>query len=145
METIDLDATQVTEAHRHGVITINDEAIDDDDVIFVSRTISSAPVIVLEEDSVADRRPRCGNGAAAASTAGARAAANVNDTLNESRGASLICPICMDSVKANSPHSTICGHIFCGDCIKQAIRLQKKCPMCKKAISAKQIHPIYLC
>lgn len=52
------------------------------------------------------------------------------------------CAICMDTMKDET--STICGHIFCQTCIQGAINSQKKCPTCRKKLTLKNIHRIYL-
>jgi len=52
------------------------------------------------------------------------------------------CPICWN--KMEDPSTTSCGHIFCSTCIKQAIKVQKKCPTCRKGLRANSIHRIYL-
>ncbi|XP_024361041.1 uncharacterized protein [Physcomitrium patens] len=54
----------------------------------------------------------------------------------------LKCPICADVMKAET--STICGHIFCQACIQSAIKAQKKCPTCRKKLTLKSIHRIYI-
>lgn len=56
----------------------------------------------------------------------------------------LKCTICMENMRSRRPHSTICGHIFCQLCIASAIRFSKKCPICRKGLTPKSIHPIYL-
>lgn len=53
------------------------------------------------------------------------------------------CPVCMEKIKDGPPHSTICGHIFCGECIKRAIKARKKCPICNTGLTLKGIHPLY--
>ncbi|XP_034250436.1 uncharacterized protein LOC117650903 [Thrips palmi] len=55
------------------------------------------------------------------------------------------CPICLES-KTAVPEimSTTCGHIFCGTCIRSAVKLHKKCPTCRKKLTVKQFHKIFL-
>ncbi|KAI0523030.1 hypothetical protein KFK09_005420 [Dendrobium nobile] len=52
------------------------------------------------------------------------------------------CPICMSSLV--DPCSTICGHIFCQTCIKQALQSQKKCPTCRRKLTANNFHRVFL-
>uniref|UniRef100_A0A453PUK1 RING-type domain-containing protein n=1 Tax=Aegilops tauschii subsp. strangulata TaxID=200361 RepID=A0A453PUK1_AEGTS len=52
------------------------------------------------------------------------------------------CPVCLN--KLVEPSTTKCGHIFCAECIKQAIQFQKKCPTCRKALRKNNFHRIYL-
>lgn len=54
----------------------------------------------------------------------------------------LRCVICMDTMKDET--STTCGHIFCQSCIQGAIKAQKKCPTCRKKLTMKNIHRIYI-
>jgi SWI/SNF-related matrix-associated actin-dependent regulator of chromatin subfamily A3 len=37
------------------------------------------------------------------------------------------CPICYDTLK--EPRITTCAHVFCYDCIRQALNKDPKCPM----------------
>uniref|UniRef100_A0A182X3S5 RING-type domain-containing protein n=1 Tax=Anopheles quadriannulatus TaxID=34691 RepID=A0A182X3S5_ANOQN len=74
----------------------------------------------------------------------AAVAANSQPTDNASTGKDIICPICYESLADRPALSTICGHLFCADCIKRAQQLTKQCPMCKKKLwKASQMHPIY--
>ncbi|OWF38419.1 E3 ubiquitin-protein ligase RNF4-like [Mizuhopecten yessoensis] len=64
-------------------------------------------------------------------------------------GRKITCPICLDSAEritrnGNRLSSTVCGHIFCELCIQSAIRAQKCCPTCRKKLTLKQIHPIFI-
>ncbi|KAL5201561.1 hypothetical protein ABZP36_035915 [Zizania latifolia] len=52
------------------------------------------------------------------------------------------CPVCLS--KLEEPSTTTCGHIFCTKCIKQAIKIHKKCPTCRKSLRANNFHRIYL-
>ena len=65
------------------------------------------------------------------------------------KGKSIVCPVCMDSdgtIRESGRlfKSTICGHVFCEVCIKQAVQSQKKCPTCRKSLTHKQVHTLYI-
>ncbi|KAE9460871.1 hypothetical protein C3L33_07282, partial [Rhododendron williamsianum] len=52
------------------------------------------------------------------------------------------CPICMGPLVEEM--TTKCGHIFCKSCIKAAITVQGKCPTCRRKVTARDIHRVYL-
>lgn len=55
------------------------------------------------------------------------------------------CPICLEpKTSVTEIMSTTCGHIFCGTCIRSAVKIHKKCPTCRKKLTAKQFHKIFL-
>lgn len=54
----------------------------------------------------------------------------------------LSCAICMDNMKEET--TTICGHVFCKKCIVRAIEVHKQCPTCRKKLTMKNIHRIYI-
>ncbi|MEE6462672.1 hypothetical protein FKM82_001671 [Ascaphus truei] len=59
------------------------------------------------------------------------------------------CPICMDcySEIVQSGRlivSTKCGHIFCSQCLRDALKNTTSCPTCRKKLNHKQYHPIYI-
>lgn len=54
---------------------------------------------------------------------------------------SLKCSICLDVIEEMT--STICGHIYCGKCIRLAIRVTAKCPLCQRKLRPKDVHPLY--
>ncbi|KAJ8634008.1 hypothetical protein MRB53_027344 [Persea americana] len=62
--------------------------------------------------------------------------------LPDGKEVKLRCNICMDTMKEET--STTCGHIFCKQCITDAIRVQKRCPTCRERLSPSNIHRIYL-
>lgn len=69
--------------------------------------------------------------------------------LSSPEGSKVTCPVCMDSDShirrtGRQLYSTTCGHIFCDNCIKQALASQHRCPSCRKRLTGKQIHPLYL-
>lgn len=37
-----------------------------------------------------------------------------------------------------------CGHVYCYDCLVEAVRAQKKCPTCRKNMQVRQIHKVFL-
>lgn len=62
---------------------------------------------------------------------------------------SVSCPICMDGYSEIIQSgrlivSTKCGHIFCSQCIRDALRNVTSCPTCRKKLTHKQYHPIYI-
>lgn len=52
------------------------------------------------------------------------------------------CSVCTSEL--TEPCSTICGHIFCRHCITDSIRKQKKCPICRKRLTLKNFHRVFL-
>ncbi|WCJ38015.1 RING/U-box superfamily protein [Euphorbia peplus] len=52
------------------------------------------------------------------------------------------CPICMAPFVEET--STKCGHIFCKNCIKSAMKVQAKCPTCRKKVTAKELIRVFL-
>jgi len=58
------------------------------------------------------------------------------------------CPICLvafKSIKKSGVEllSTVCGHIFCGGCLKQCLRQSQQCPVCRAEITRESYHPIF--
>lgn len=55
------------------------------------------------------------------------------------------CPICLELIHKREPVSTICGHLFCKKCLQVALKITKKCPICKRGLTAKSsYHDIFL-
>lgn len=52
------------------------------------------------------------------------------------------CPICFDTLQ--NPSVTLCGHVYCTDCIATVARSTKQCPICRKKLTNKGFHPIFL-
>lgn len=52
------------------------------------------------------------------------------------------CAVCWSPLKEET--STVCGHIFCLECIRTAIKAQKKCPTCRRKLNRRNIHRVYL-
>lgn len=54
------------------------------------------------------------------------------------------CSVCLQSVIDRKPVVTKCGHLFCGDCIKQSIEEYKKCPMCNANANLTDLRIVYM-
>ncbi|XP_023023223.2 uncharacterized protein [Leptinotarsa decemlineata] len=55
------------------------------------------------------------------------------------------CPICLEVLGGDVvAAATLCGHIFCHECLKKVAKTSKTCPTCRKRINCKQIHPLYI-
>jgi hypothetical protein len=52
------------------------------------------------------------------------------------------CPICLDVFKDLT--STSCGHVFCRECIRNAILVSQKCPLCQKKTLMQNLHALHL-
>jgi len=63
-----------------------------------------------------------------------------------------LCPVCLDSfrdVKASGRQvmATTCGHVFCEECLQGVLNESaagRKCPTCRKKLSARTIHPLFI-
>lgn len=57
----------------------------------------------------------------------------------------LRCTLCMDRRTPESGNSTVteCGHVFCWDCITGWVREKPECPLCRHALQANKLVPIY--
>ena len=51
-----------------------------------------------------------------------------------------ICGICLDDIPENDIGVTMCGHIFCFECLKMTIAKYHACPYCKKKLADKEIY-----
>jgi len=40
--------------------------------------------------------------------------------------------------------STTCGHVFCEECIQRQIKENRMCPVCRKKLALKDMHPLFL-
>ncbi|KFM61165.1 E3 ubiquitin ligase RNF4, partial [Stegodyphus mimosarum] len=59
------------------------------------------------------------------------------------------CGVCYDGVDQITSSgrelvSSICGHVFCNECLEKSIRETRKCPNCRKKLTKKQYHPLFL-
>lgn len=59
------------------------------------------------------------------------------------------CLVCLDSAgtirdSSRCLCSTVCGHIFCSTCLEEAVKRKKQCPVCRKKLTKKQYHPLFI-
>ncbi|KAM9376181.1 E3 ubiquitin-protein ligase RNF4 [Pholidichthys leucotaenia] len=59
------------------------------------------------------------------------------------------CPICMDRYveiirSGRLAVSTRCGHVFCSQCLRDALKVSRTCPNCRARLTSKQYHPLYI-
>uniref|UniRef100_A0A672K2W4 E3 ubiquitin-protein ligase RNF4 n=1 Tax=Sinocyclocheilus grahami TaxID=75366 RepID=A0A672K2W4_SINGR len=64
-------------------------------------------------------------------------------------GGAVSCPVCMDAYSeiidsGRLMVSTKCGHLFCSQCIRDSLSRAHSCPTCRKKLTHKQYHPIYI-
>jgi len=60
----------------------------------------------------------------------------------------LQCPVCLDPYTAirgrgDSLVSTLCGHVFCQNCLSVCLSLSDLCPTCRTFLSPRDFHPLY--
>lgn len=67
---------------------------------------------------------------------------NLTTEINAKKEPIFTCAICLDPLMEET--STLCGHIFCKECIVTAIRVQRKCPTCRHDLTINSIHRVYL-
>ncbi|XP_042217138.1 uncharacterized protein LOC121862861 isoform X2 [Homarus americanus] len=59
------------------------------------------------------------------------------------------CLVCLDSLAtiqntSRTLCSTVCGHVFCSACIEEVVKQRKQCPVCRKKLTKKQYHPLFI-
>ncbi|XP_077465421.1 E3 ubiquitin-protein ligase RNF4-like isoform X2 [Stigmatopora argus] len=59
------------------------------------------------------------------------------------------CPVCMDTYtemveSGRLVVSTKCGHVFCSQCLRDALSRSHTCPTCRKRLTPRQYHPLYI-
>ncbi|KPP63803.1 RING finger protein 4-like, partial [Scleropages formosus] len=75
-------------------------------------------------------------------------ALEANSTARSTPG-TISCPICLDSYgeivdSGRLVVSTKCGHLFCSQCLRDSLSESHTCPTCRKRLTHKQYHPIYI-
>lgn len=72
-------------------------------------------------------------------------------SVSSSRSApgTISCPVCLDSYSeivesGRLVVSTKCGHVFCSQCLRDALTSSHRCPTCRTKLTHKQYHPLYV-
>ncbi|XP_062550202.1 E3 ubiquitin-protein ligase NEURL1B-like [Armigeres subalbatus] len=55
----------------------------------------------------------------------------------------ITCPICFENVFQMQAASTICGHLYCYQCIAMEIEVRPKCPICSRPLQAPDIIQLF--
>uniref|UniRef100_A0A1A9Z5T4 RING-type domain-containing protein n=1 Tax=Glossina pallidipes TaxID=7398 RepID=A0A1A9Z5T4_GLOPL len=58
--------------------------------------------------------------------------------------ARFMCPICLQSMMQRGPTSTMCGHVFCQSCTREALRFNRRCSICKAEVELEELWPLCL-
>ncbi|KAJ3256116.1 E3 ubiquitin-protein ligase rnf4 [Boothiomyces macroporosus] len=59
--------------------------------------------------------------------------------------AMLKCAVCQNlASKETQLCATMCGHVFCEECLLESLKHTKNCPTCRKKISKKGYHKIFI-
>lgn len=54
---------------------------------------------------------------------------NIDDDIDNDIKNNNLCPICMENIRTEM-RKTLCGHIYCNECISMWLKKSKKCPCC---------------
>ncbi|XP_042371919.1 RING finger protein 4, partial [Plectropomus leopardus] len=72
-----------------------------------------------------------------------------NNSSSRSTPGTISCPVCLDSYSeivesGRLVVSTKCGHVFCSQCLRDALKSSHTCPTCRKRLTPRQYHPLYI-
>uniref|UniRef100_T1GQE1 RING-type domain-containing protein n=1 Tax=Megaselia scalaris TaxID=36166 RepID=T1GQE1_MEGSC len=54
----------------------------------------------------------------------------VEEEIEASEKVEYMCKVCLGSSRNKNPMASVCGHLFCTNCIFIALNVSKKCPYC---------------
>ncbi|XP_036407328.1 RING finger protein 4 [Megalops cyprinoides] len=120
-------------------LTSNDSVVLVDDVPRVRRGQGGESyVLSSDEEEVVN----VGSSAAFLSSLEANSAARATP-------GTISCPVCLDTYgeivgSGRLVVSTRCGHLFCSQCLRDSLAKSHACPTCRKKLTHKQYHPIYI-
>lgn len=122
--------------------TVVDLTTNNDSVLLVdegpeNRRVPAGESYVVSSDEDEDTPPVLN----AASVSSAHTARSTPGTIS--------CPVCLDvySEIVESGRlvvATRCGHVFCSQCLRDALTSSHTCPTCRKRLTCRQYHPLYI-
>ncbi|XP_055324448.1 uncharacterized protein LOC129579013 isoform X1 [Sitodiplosis mosellana] len=123
---------------------------DDEDVIFVTESRGSqqfrtiATIDLCDTPDTSFTRSKDTGQSTSTVAAASTAPSNSANELSPKRPGTIKCPICLETFGFDKVLSTMCGHLYCEPCIKNVIKIRKKCPMCNRGLKPNQVHRIFL-
>ncbi|XP_034545831.1 E3 ubiquitin-protein ligase RNF4 [Notolabrus celidotus] len=72
-----------------------------------------------------------------------------SNSSSRSTPGTISCPVCLDAYSeivdsGRLVVSTKCGHVFCSQCLRDALTSSHTCPTCRKKLTHRQYHPLYV-
>ncbi|XP_074529359.1 E3 ubiquitin-protein ligase RNF4 [Halichoeres trimaculatus] len=72
-----------------------------------------------------------------------------SNSSSRSAPGTISCPVCLDAYSeivesGRLVVSTRCGHVFCSQCLRDALTSSHTCPTCRKRLTHRQYHPLYV-
>ncbi|XP_075872640.1 E3 ubiquitin-protein ligase RNF4 isoform X2 [Nelusetta ayraudi] len=105
-----------------------------------SRLVATGESYIVSSDEDEDTPPVVSGGVTSALQA---------SSLSRSTPGTISCPVCLDSYSeivesGRLVVSTRCGHVFCSQCVRDALSSSHSCPTCRKKLTPRQYHPLYI-
>ncbi|XP_045690510.1 E3 ubiquitin-protein ligase RNF4 isoform X2 [Phyllostomus hastatus] len=142
--TLEAEPIELVESAGDEIVDLTCESLEP---VVVDLTHSDSVVIVDER-----RRPRRTARRPRPDQADSCVVSSDDEELPRDRdvpSGTISCPICMDGYSEIVQNgrvivSTECGHVFCSQCLRDSLKNANTCPTCRKKMSHKRYHPIYI-
>lgn len=122
--------------------TVVDLTTNNDSVLLVdegpeNRRVPAGESYVVSSDEDEDTSPVLN----AANVSSAHTSRSIPGTIS--------CPVCLDVYteiveSGRLVVATRCGHVFCSQCLRDALTSSHTCPTCRKRLTCRQYHPLYI-
>lgn len=147
------DGTIDSEVHAHdyGNLVSNDsgklkkvlETAQSQVIVAQTEVAAAAAVAAASATAAAAAASATEEATAEASAARLVAAAAESALAAQLNNADLQCAVCL-CAPIEGPASTPCGHVFCAECIREALQVANQCPTCDRAVYEEELHVLYL-